>query len=400
LSRARLSLRPKKALPWALWIVASVGCALGLARCMTQEGSSKELFLPGKTTHGHYQIELECSACHTTSFPSKDDFQSGCVDCHGEELEESQDSHPVSKFTDPRNADRVEILDARKCVTCHAEHEPERTGSMGLSLPEDYCFHCHQDVAEERPTHEGLAFDSCGNAGCHNFHDNRSLYEDYLIKHGEQPAMIDEGRRRNTSPKNCPSPARAALADGGGSDQCNSCHQAEASSWQGGRHGMRTALGLAPLRVESARLPMKTEAHDRVLGCGSCHADESQGPGYAQVDACLSCHDDTHSKGFAASKHALAFRKELAGKAEPGTGVSCATCHLPTLEDSSGKLWVNHNQNDNLRPNEKMIRSVCQSCHGVAFAIDALADPELVQLNFSRAPAAHVKSVEFAQSRK
>jgi hypothetical protein len=80
--------------------------------------------------------------------------------------------------------------------------------------------------------------------------------------------------------------------------------------------------------------------------------------------------------------------------------VTCATCHLPRGPDDDGNLWVNHNQNDNLRPNEKMIRTACGTCHGLPFAIDALADPKLISRNFSGQPLLHVKSVDFALARE
>jgi hypothetical protein len=65
------------------------------------------------------------------------------------------------------------------------------------------------------------------------------------------------------------------------------------------------------------------------------------------------------------------------------------------------KTWfVQHNQNDTLRPNEKMIRPVCQSCHGLPFVLDALADAELVERNFSGAPSVHVPSVDMAVARE
>ena len=51
----------------------------------------------------------------------------------------------------------------------------------------DYCYRCHADVGEERPTHRDLPFDSCANVGCHNFHDNRALYEDFLVEHASEP---------------------------------------------------------------------------------------------------------------------------------------------------------------------------------------------------------------------
>ena len=53
---------------------------------------------------------------------------------------------------------------------------------MGVTLPKDYCFICHHDVADDRPSHKGLAFTTCASAGCHRFHDNRALYQDFLVK--------------------------------------------------------------------------------------------------------------------------------------------------------------------------------------------------------------------------
>ena len=71
-------------------------------------------------------------------------------------------------------------------------------------------------------------------------------------------------------------------------------------------------------------------------------------------------------------------------------------------EDSSGqeKAFVQHNQNDNLRPNEKMLRSVCLDCHGLEFSIDALADVELVKRNFRGKPSTHIKSLDWAIARE
>ncbi len=61
---------------------------------------------------------------------------------------------------------------------------------------------------------------------------------------------------------------------------------------------------------------------------------------------------------------------------------------------------MQHNQNANLRPNEKMLRSVCLECHSLGLSIDALADPELVRRNFGGQPARHVPSIEMALSRR
>ncbi len=412
---------------------------------------SRTAFLPGQTTLGHYQIELACESCHTARFNDQASLQSACVDCHGAELEVVDDSHPRTKFTDPRNADRVESLDARYCVTCHREHRPELTGSMGLSLPGDYCYRCHENVAEERPTHEGLAFDSCASSGCHNFHDNRALYEDFLVEHRAEPdhlpiaRVLDRsrledawpgdpvtGERAEPKPLAAPehdAPANLAELDrwvaewtgtrhaesgvncrdchasGGGSwtnevavSRCQGCHQHESEGFLASRHGMRIAAGLAPMSPAQARLPMREQAHDRSVDCNSCHGAHAFDTRQAAVEGCLECHADEHTLAYESSPHHLLWQAEQRGELAPRSGVSCATCHLPRLLDERppDRVLVSHNQNDFLRPGDKMIRAACMSCHGLGFSIDALADAALVRSNFRGDPAREVQSIHYA----
>lgn len=84
-----------------------------------------------------------------------------------------------------------------------------------------------------------------------------------------------------------------------------------------------------------------------------------------------------------------------------GSGVSCATCHMPRVavdvNDWLRRTVVQHNQNANLVPNEKMIRSSCLNCHGLPFAIDSLADQELINNNFRGKPQVHIESVDLAR---
>jgi hypothetical protein len=110
--------------PWLLWSVSTVGLATLLAANLN--GGDRRIFVPDATTDGHYQIEIACTACHTTSFASKDDMQAACEGCHAEALDAARDSHPRSKFTDPRNVDRTALLDARYCVT-RSTSPPRRT---------------------------------------------------------------------------------------------------------------------------------------------------------------------------------------------------------------------------------------------------------------------------------
>ena len=107
---------------------------------------------------------------------------------------------------------------------------PASPSAMGVTLPDDYCFHCHQDIADDRPSHKGLAFTTCASAGCHKFHDNRALYADFLIKHAGEPdatrsaardASSSSSRRkdgRSRSPK--PLSAARRRRTGRASDRC------------------------------------------------------------------------------------------------------------------------------------------------------------------------------------
>jgi formate-dependent nitrite reductase cytochrome c552 subunit len=185
---------------------------------------------------------------------------------------------------------------------------------------------------------------------------------------------------------------------------CAGCHAAEDKGFLAGKHGMRLAEGLPPMTPRSARQPMHRKARDAELGCTSCHGAHRFDTRKAAVDACVGCHQDDHTRAYVRSPHFALWKNELAGKLPAGSGVSCASCHLPRLEhrdaDSGVKrVLVQHNQNDNLRPSEKMIRPVCMSCHGLGFSIDALADSKLVARNFAGAPGAHIKSLDMVAER-
>lgn len=245
------------------------------------EADNKEALLIGEASHGHFQIELAYSSCHTEAFGGPELIQEACVSCHGAELAEANDTHPKKKFTDPRNADRLSVVDARYCVSCHTEHRKEITAPMGVTLPADYCFHCHIDVGDDRESHQDLAFDSCASAGCHNYYDNRALFEDFLVDNHTGPWLKEMARLTNPNgaailaskriPEQQPafpgqkaahpdihhewsgsSHADAGVDCGGchsdtgsnewiekpGIEQCQSCHIDEADSFKSGKHGM------------------------------------------------------------------------------------------------------------------------------------------------------------------
>ncbi|MEM1163229.1 MAG: cytochrome c3 family protein, partial [Pseudomonadota bacterium] len=164
-------------------------------------GGDRTAFLPGETSGVHHQIEVACETCHTSA-PFADqakvtkDINKTCVSCHKEELKAADDSHPIKKFKNPRMAAYWDKIDARYCTSCHSEHQPEITLAGLVTLPEDYCVACHsegeQDVRVNRPSHAGLGYQTCASAGCHNFHDNKALYEDFLVKHAGQPWLAED----------------------------------------------------------------------------------------------------------------------------------------------------------------------------------------------------------------
>ncbi len=445
----------KKAL-WGAWILMTMVLGAYFGKQLFSS-DNKEVFLIGEATYGHYQIEMACETCHSSAFGGIEVIQDACTQCHADELEVAHDSHPKSKFTGPRNADRVEILDARYCVTCHTEHQKEQTHAMGVTLPDDYCYHCHQDIETDRPSHQNLAFDSCASAGCHNYHDNRALYEDFLIEHAKTPWLnstakaVEKSTQRavKSLPRSTPLNAsssryaqeieanpdithqwQASSHAAAGIDcdgchqpqkntpwvdkpthqQCKECHGFEVEGFLSGKHGMRLSgalsASLSPLTPAQSHLQIEADAQSLTHGCNTCHGAHEFNPEQAAVEGCLTCHADNHSQAFKGSLHGQLWQKTLThSELNPlptQTAVTCATCHLPRIKKTVAgqtRYAVSHNQNDNFKPNEKMIRSVCMDCHGLQFSLNALADPELINNNFSSKPKTHVESIDWAIKR-
>lgn len=427
----------------------SVGLTAFFSKNFTSQNA--QLFLPDNTTSGHYQFEERCDLCHDPYMGVKED---SCIDCHQEELDSINDSHPKKKFADPRNAARLQKINAASCITCHQEHQPETTHSMGLSVPGDFCFHCHQDIAENRPNHEDFEFDSCATAGCHNFHDNTALYESFLVKNATLPDILPNPKAEivdlvaylkvnpdfadsiNVEVQNdlqegvIPSPdaPEESLSNNGilsdwhasphaaigvncsschvgendkwseslDHNSCRSCHGQEVQTFLQGRHGMRLSVDLPPMKTLDGRIDLTDEskvAH-RQLDCSTCHDPHSMDIRHASVNAWIECHDDQHSKNYKNSIHAKLWEATKGGKE---AGASCATCHMPRHGAQNGHPpYVDHNQNNTLRPNEKMIRSVCMDCHGLQFSLDSLADSEVILSNFSMRSTNRVVSVDLS----
>lgn len=455
---------------WLLWLVSSLLLCAYFAYLLLAEDNAvfdNAVLMPGALSDGHHQLTESCDSCHSDSFGGGEVLQTACVDCHGFERKKPFDSHPAAKFKDPRNASLLADIDALQCITCHTEHKPEITAKNAVTQPVDFCFHCHEDIGEDRISHQGMEFATCASSGCHNFHDNRALYTDFLLKHSEAPALmavmqvpdkefadlLDEvidyptdkypiealsadqadapekvagdiltewaGSAHARSGANCSSCHIESVSDNAENTEnaeqvadagqwvdnpdhnsCKTCHSPETEQFLLGKHGMRLNADLSPMTPAMALLEMRDDAAHKELSCSSCHDPHSVDVVTAAVDSCVGCHNDKHTLAYEDSPHGELWKNEVAGVAEHGTGVSCATCHMPRIDadvsEWTSRIMVDHNQNANLSPNSKMLRGVCMECHGLGFSIDALADQALIDSNFNGQPSLHVESIDLA----
>ncbi|MEM8543540.1 MAG: cytochrome c3 family protein [Cyanobacteria bacterium P01_H01_bin.119] len=145
---------------------------------------NKQVFLPGETSVGHHLFEASCSSCHEGF---KAVTNETCNRCHGAEL--AEDKHGASKFRDPRWAGELAKLEALTCTTCHNEHV--HMFGRGVHLQPDLCMACHEGIIKgDLKSHDGFAADGCWTAGCHNYHDHRSISTGFLRENLDQPPML------------------------------------------------------------------------------------------------------------------------------------------------------------------------------------------------------------------
>lgn len=366
----------------------------------------RELHAPSALSPGHAQIGMQCVACHGDGpMAGVDAMQEKCIGCHSRNDDNKlENTHPRAKFEDPANADRLNRINALQCISCHSEHKPAATSQLGVSLPRDFCIACHDDIAKETPSHKGMDFNTCSMAGCHSYHDNRNTYRKLLRRNIDKDAPKKRQVKKRSfvaNPKKYgidKNPHGKAQAIG----QCKNCHSAESELFGKGKHGMREAAGLRPMSPALSEKSFKADAVDQSLSCTSCHEANKPDTRKAAVAACLECHDDEHSNAYESSRHAELWRQESRGDARAGTGVSCATCHLPRQKrktpDGYKRIVVNHDQTANLRPVIKQTR-VCTQCHSLQFTYNALADEDLLKNNFNGLPTVLVESINMEEER-
>ena len=182
-------------------------------------------------------------------------------------------------------------------------------------------------------------------------------------------------------------------------ESCQSCHQDQVDTFLLGKHGIRLLEGEPALTPALAHLPMQAEARDKVMNCNTCHDVHTVNTTPAAVDACLSCHNDTHSLNYKNSKHAKLWLAEGQLPRPSTQSTTCATCHLPrqTLE-STDTVVVNHNNTFTLKPRDRMVKEVCMHCHGMDYAYNSIFDDDLVEANFARPPTQTLKTLEMVRA--
>jgi predicted CXXCH cytochrome family protein len=406
---------------WTGWLLLSL-IIVGYFGSALWTQQAQGVFIPGALSAGHHQFADKCQVCHQ-AFAR--DSQAACIGCHANNL--ANDTHSASKVANSP-------LDVTRCVNCHTEHKPEITKKMGVTRTLNFCVSCHQKTLETRPNHQQLAADSC--TQCHNYHDNRILTPSFLNAHHHEPRLSESPRlmprnfgdyykqqakfplkslnvieqdspafvhlstslaseweksrhaQTGVNCKACHSNPSVSWIEKPDYKVCQDCHQPEKESYLRGKHGVTVAYELPATEVIAhARLPMQMGAQHRNLNCNSCHPAHRFETAYAAIDGCLNCHADSHSLEYKQSTHYKLWVEEQSGKSVTGIGVSCASCHLPRVRTPE-RVVVEHSPSSNLHPNHKMLETVCLTCHGLEFSLDALSDPELIQHNFNAAPKA------------
>ena len=144
----------------------------------------QSIFLPGETSEGHYLFEASCASCHEGFKAVSNET---CLRCH--EAEMATDAHGPKKFRDPRWAADLDKLEALTCTTCHNEHV--HIFDRGVNLQPDLCMTCHQGIIEgDLKSHTDFTADGCWTAGCHNYHDHRTISTGFIRQNLNQPDML------------------------------------------------------------------------------------------------------------------------------------------------------------------------------------------------------------------
>ncbi|MGK7931179.1 MAG: multiheme c-type cytochrome [Microcystaceae cyanobacterium] len=181
-------------------------------------------------------------------------------------------------------------------------------------------------------------------------------------------------------------------------ESCQTCHEVQVNTFLLGKHGIRLNEEMSPLQPKMASIPMKADASDKIMNCNTCHDVHSVNTYTASVDACLTCHNDSHSLNYVKSKHSQLFAAEGQLPRPSVESATCATCHLPRQhQPDTNSIFVNHNNTYNLLPRDRMVADVCMNCHGMEYSYNSIFDDELVTENFSHPPTIKLETLDLVR---
>ena len=353
-----------------LWASGTLLATVVATVWMTVAGP-RAVFLVGETTAAHHQIEMACETCHAAPAFSSPEAASkalneACRGCHQDELRNAEDSHAEKLFRGPRMARYRRALDPRLCTSCHLEHRPEITRPGAVTVAVDFCVACHgegeQDVRAARPSHAGLGFDTCASAGCHNYHDNRALYADFLLRHAADPRHVPAAVHGPSSLARSQHPRAAAPAP--------------------------RPTAPAEVVAEAALLAWRRSAHAAAdVNCNDCHAPSAPaGASAADIAAawvavpgttsCVNCHD-AQASTFAQGRHGMRGHSRLAASRDAGQALTAMGLSAEVGEAAAA--WFKDPPRSSamtvaearlpMREDARHRTLDCVSCHG-AHAVD------------------------------
>lgn len=379
---------------------ATAGCMVALAYAMAGPGA--HLFRPGEVFPSHQRFQDACSACHVRwqgPDPGK------CVSCHANVM--IFNSHSALKLEAPLRVEVDEKYKIFTCVSCHREHISDDLGGASYTGKPAMCMDCHP-AADLRSDHQTYDSRSCIKDACHSYHVNISRYDfsksakARLLEKSWKPALPKPGKIELAEPdalekmkqsdfykanpaiaaKHSMSPhantvatcARCHRATGKllakpSLKVCAECHATQFHGYSSGAHGAARAR-------DAGRFATQRED----VGCGSCHDTHTLILSSARREACKKCHDSKHVINYEKSGH-YRYLSDPVFALKPVTGVDCAGCHMPKLDELGG--YTMHNESYSASQKRIMAIMVCDRCHGMKFSLESLYDPDVTSYNFT-----------------
>ena len=380
-------------------LAATIGCLAALAYAIT--GPAAYVFRPGQVFSGHQRFQDACQACH---LPWSGPDPGKCVSCHANVM--MFNTHSDAKLEAPLRVEVDEKYRKYTCVNCHREHiSDDLAGALYTGKPA-MCMDCHP--AYLRSDHQAHDSRSCVQDSCHSYHINISRADfgkdsrARLLLKTRAPARPKPAKVATPTPEALEQMRRSAfynenpvyaakhsisahatteatcqrchtssgkLVEKPSLKVCAECHPTQFYGFSSGGHGAARAR-------DAGRFSTPREN----VGCGSCHDTHSLLLGSARREACKRCHDSKHTLNYEKSGH-YRYISDPVFALKPVTGVDCAGCHMPKLEELNGHTM--HNESYSSSRKRIMAVMVCDRCHGMKFSLESLYDPDVISYNFT-----------------